>query len=99
VLGLPGIALLGGTSIDGDKDHAAPPLDPVGAVALVLHVVSERGEEEPPEPPPRGIDIAEEVTRQGIAQKTLGEVLGLLGGVALTADEGLERIPVAPAEL
>jgi hypothetical protein len=66
-------------SIERDDRNPTAPLDPLLAGALMAEVALERRQQERPEPTPRGVNGPEETAGQPIGEKTLGQVLGLLG--------------------
>ena len=74
------------------------PLDPLLAGTLMREVVLERCQQEGPEPTACGVSGPEEAAGQPVGEEALGEVLGLLGGTPLPPGEGIEGVPVRPAE-
>jgi len=59
----------------------------------------QRGQEKGAEPPALGAETFEVILREKPGEKPLHQVLGVLLGLALPADVGIERIPVAAAQL
>ena len=70
-----------------------------GAVPFVGKESFEGGEEKRPEPAALPSDAGEIVFLEQPAKELLGEILGIVGSMTLSADVGIKRIPVGLAEV
>lgn len=93
------IAGFGASAVDRDDHDPTAVFDPTSAVPLVAQIVLEAGEQQRSKAPSRGVDTAKEVALRAVSEEPLGQVLGLLGGVALAPDVGVKGVPARPAQL
>jgi len=95
--GFVAVAELGGITVEGD-DFAGVALLGVGKGAGVGEVVLHRGEEEGAEAAPGRGEAGEGVELEEPGEEALRQVLGIVRGMALAADESVERIPISLAQ-
>ena len=84
--------------IPGDELDIAAPLARVPFLSGIVQEVPERFEQERPEPAAGRVGMPKPITFQHHKEKILGEILGVLGGMAAPADERKDGTPIEPAE-
>ncbi len=98
--GFEGVAGFGiGRRVEGEEGVGSAALLGAGVVALVADEMSEGGEKEGAELAFGGAEGGEIAAGEQIGEEALGEVFGLVGGVAAAAEVGVEREPVDAQEI
>src|SRR5262249_48723833 len=97
--GLEQIASLRVLHVQQQLLAAVPALEGGHRLPLVREEVLARGEQERTEAALVPADVGEEVPLEEAAEELLGEVVGLVGGVAAPPHVGVQRIPIPPAEI
>ena len=93
------LSFYGFDGIHGYSDLPAAAFLRARPIALVLGVFLQPGQEEGAEPAFGGMDAAQAMALQQVDEESLRQVLGVLGLVALAAQEGVNRPPVFQLEL
>src|SRR5262249_11274953 len=96
--GLQAVPALGGAEVQRQACPTAAALAGVGPVALVGQAVLAGRQQERPEFALLAVYYLQVVLFQQPGEELLGQVLGLVRPVPLPADEGVEGIPVGPAQ-
>ena len=92
-------ALFGAIDIQRDQPLAAATLGRVRMPVLVHEEMPERDQEERAEFAALRPGATWKAIRQQMGEEILRQILSILGASALSTDESIERIPIAPAKL